>query len=1685
MILRSLLITLLSGIILSAPVVGADKCADVFPGSAYPNDHSAYKLTPLGASDRTLILRRGERLTLRGGTDVFYGNAQISSAAQIRVTGNGTVRLHFNGYLILRDEALINPLGNPENLVIYVNGFLWAEPRSQINAIVNVNGDTTLQRDALVNGALTVGGKFNNQQGRYLFNYDAVNNADFAGMCERSPTPLPAPILEYQFDECSLDSGVTDSAGNHDGTANNSSTTDNEQVINRALDLSANGTLDWVTLPQSSVDFLNDFSVSLWIKTGVSKNQQEILQALGSNASDDEIEIYLVSSDQVRIQVRDRGTTFNAGTTLTDDNWHHILVTREEREVCLYVDGGLADCRNSTRPGQISIGHPSAVILGQEQDAYGGDFDPQQAFDGLMDELKIYNAVLTTAHANQIYTQESAGNNADGSVRAPVNCATPLPAPLAEYRMDELLWDGTSGEVLDNTANAHHASIIDIENGSASTGHVTNIEDGKICRAGRVGRNRSTRSQYAIDTTVDINDDVGNSGSISFWYRSATAWRTDGRKVLFSAATASPDNKYFFLTKEANGRLRFGLENTSDADYRYNSTTAFNFPETEWVHIVTTWDMANQSMTLFVNGSEEINASFPSNLPLGEMLSLYMGDNRTRYIAGGGNASANGDFDEVLIFDQVLDSADVTQIYTNQNAGLNYDGSARVCEIVSLPPAPVADWRFDEDSWNGVDDVLDSSGNDYHGTAFSTSPSSDARLCNSADLTVSGTSDYLQMNKDALDGVEDFTVIVWVKTTATENSTILSVASEHPTVMANEAVMYFSSNNRFWPTITNRVFDSGTRFSRIPAMRDGAWHQLAWTREADSRQSCFYFDGLSQGCRTHPNADDSDPLSVATNGLIIGQEQDSVGGRFDRKQDWEGLLDEMLIFDSVLNQAQISEIRTNIMNSNNWDGSPRSCQAGVDHYTISHDTAGVTCVAEQITITARDSSGAPVDAGGASLSIATTLGKGNWLGALSGTSAFNDATPNDGQAVFTFASGESTAVLQLSYTDLGGNNSETFGFNVTDGAVTESSGAATASDDPDITFALQGLRFVDAAGNAVNIGSQIAGKASDSAPGADDLYIQAIKATDSAPESCSAAFSGSHTVQFSAECELPASCVAVGPQTFSLQSGGNAVSVPLHPETPDTPATFASIDMVFDADAKAPFSFTYNDAGRMQLHARTDVGLGSGDTFTANTASAPFVVRPFAFGFPEITATGVGATDPHSGDETGGAGFTAAGNDFSVAVNAYLYDVADDADSDGIPDAGADVTDNGTTDNFAGDVVLSMANYTPASGAAGQLTGTTTASMLATDGHSDIAVTLQYSEVGSVSIQAGHANYLGVSGLDITSVPEKVGRFYPDHFVLNSATVGAGCSAFTYMQQPFNSVVFQVEARNRFDVRTQNYDNENLNYLDPASFTYHAENADSADGNVLSGRLTYTTTSAINWIAGRYDFTSADFVFQRQGSSAGGLADGPYSSLQLGLSVLTEQDNRAFSAAAMNMNPATSGDCTSSANCTAVKLNGEQDLRYGRVRIQSAHAPETEDLPVPFAMQYWDGSAFVANPDDNCSLIPLTAISFDGNVIDATAASRTVTVGAGSTVGGLNISGADTDAQNGEFNLVFSAPGAATGGNDNTGAFPVSVQATDAWLRYDWDQDGSANDVILPDAIMTFGRARGNDRMIFWQERYQ
>ena len=1500
-----------------------------------------------------------------------------------------------------------------------------------------------------------------NRQPSQNHNHSSIHYTDYVKIDLETvtATPIPDPEIEYRMDELQWQdqaNEVVDNTGNnHDGQAKGGATTVEDGAICRAGEF--DGGDDYISAIDLSA-LRGTSSMSYWVKTsqlGSSVNYLApgISGIEEAGGTDDIFWGWLDVSGNVGITVGDESTT-KSSSSINNNVWRHVVLTRNAANGAyqIFIDGSLNTSGISTS-GTISNSFSS---IGRIEDNGGSP----EYFDGQLDEVLIYDEVLSQAHVTQIYTNQSAGRNWDDAVNVRPCPSASIPTPLAEFRLDEMSWNGTIGEVVDSVGSY------------SGTAFGADPVAGKICRAADLSTS-GTADYLSLNGSVFSNQ---GDFTISSWVKTP---KTTNQSLISGANSSSMNELIFWLTSSTNFQPH--LNNS-----QVGNMSISNYADDSWHHLV--WVRSGTQNCLYIDKvlqgcltMSSANINIATN-------GLIVGQEQDSL--GGGFVSSQaweGLVDELVFFDEALSTADIGVVYDLQNAGKNLDGSDRNCPVVVL--SPVADWRFDEASWSGANDILDTSGNNYHGTAVNSSPSSDAQLCNSADLTLSGATDYLSMNKDAMNGLSDFTVIVWAKTTATQDSTILSVASANSSLGANEAVMYFENNNRFWPSITSSPFDTNTKLSSSTAsMRDGLWHQLVWTRDASAAQSCFLFDGVSQGCTTHTDGDDTSPLTVISNGLIIGQDQDSLTGGFDASQDWEGKLDEFLIFDQVLTQSQISSIRTNILNSNNWDGTPRSCGAAIDHYSISHDATGVTCLLENITISAHDSGHNAIDAESKTVNLSTSSGKGDWIGVVSGATGLSNGAVGDGAASFTFSAGATNAVLTFAHPVLSGN-SETFGFNVTDGSITEQSGSATtALDDPNITYSLAGFRFIDSSG-ATLIPTQISGKASNIAPDADTFYLQAVRASDNDPNVCVAALSGAKTIQLAAQCDNPSSCVSG--QTFNVKSGSNpAVDVALNSAAPATPTSFSNVSMTFDGEAKAPLILNYSDAGLMQLHASFTVP----ETAAILTgASNQFVVRPFAFGFPAITA---GANSNPAGDETGPnatTGFVSAGSDFVASLNAYRYQGADDGNSDGVPDAGANVTDNGVTPNFTGSANIAVDSYTPATGVAGTLSGD---SALLLDTYTNrsganVPATLQYDEVGSVNLIATMDDYLSASNADITSVSTKVGRFYPDHFAITGDSVTAACTAvtdFTYMQQPFAQVQYTLEARPKGVTDstgsngriTQNYDEDD--YVSTALLNPAAENNNA--GLDLSVRV--SAYSSVNgWQQGVYSVNRTDETIFSRDPDAAGKEDGPYASLQLGVSVSSELDSRTFATAELDMKANDSNDCVADGDCDAASIGASQLIRYGRMRIQSAHGPETEDLAIPFVTEYWNGSAFVTHLDDSCSQHPLSSIRFDGTAIGSAVADRTVTVGDGSTVGSLNVSGTNAAVSTGDYGLVFSAPGAAASGSDNTGYFPVSVINIDDWLRYDWDQDGAANDASLPDAIVTFGRARGNDRMIFWQERYQ
>lgn len=765
----------------------------------------------------------------------------------------------------------------------------------------------------------------------------------------------------------------------------------------------------------------------------------------------------------------------------------------------------------------------------------------------------------------------------------------------------------------------------------------------------------------------------------------------------------------------------------------------------------------------------------------------------------------------------------------------------------------------------------------------------------------------------------------------------------------------------------------------------------------------FTWDLPGSDFRIYLNGVLSTTDSTATNGTIAELDTLYVGDNrtayhpFGTSNSADGKIDEFRMYDEVLTLAEVVADR----------GATHACPVGsIDHFDIDHDNSGVNCSVESVDVTAEDSTNAAVTDYVDSVTLDTGTGKGTWS-LISGSGAFADATANDGLATYTYD------LSDMGYAEFGLSYIE--GASPINVAVFET-GAPGITDDDN-----EGLLYFDPTGFVITQ-SLLPKPPPD--PIDDDITTQVAADTFTMhvaaygqPPTCEIveSYVGAKTLRAWVTYDNPSS----GTLVPTVNSDDIGISEPS-----------ATSHVVTFTLGQASFTAAYPDVGSIRLSIK-DAAPTPPITGTSNN----FVVRPSTF-----TVLPIGGNPGTT--STTGPGFVAAGAPFTVSVEARNV-------------LGA-LTPNYGNETPAEGLLLTANLVTPGTGRNGTAddgaVGNGTAfTVTATPGEFS-GTTFYWDEVGTITLQASvaDASYLGAG--DVTgTVSTDVGRFYPATFDLTSATVTPACTGFTYEGHGALAVNYTLEARNVQGTVTQNYDEDLLTAGGTGNLTWHAENAD--DGIDIGSRLAGWLDQ---WRLGTYTVNTTSASFSR-----GASADGPFESVQPGLSLSGVLDSQTITG--RDMNPITTGDCVAAANCSAKAVGNPSAFRYGRARLANAFGPETAPLDMKLLAEYFDGTNFVTNTADTCTSYINTAFALS----NYTGGLPAVTVTSPGVLTWLT-AGTTTPATA----PTLSAPGAG-----NTGSVDVTFSAP-AWLQFNWSGTGDED----PTGTATFGRYRGHDRVVYWRE---
>jgi len=1072
---------------------------------------------------------------------------------------------------------------------------------------------------------------------------------------------------------------------------------------------------------------------------------------------------------------------------------------------------------------------------------------------------------------------------------------------------------------------------------------------------------------------------------------------------------------------------------------------------------------------IFVNGNITMGYRVATQNFSSDQLLIYasgsiIADNEVQlsaYIYAGGNAS----FNYRSVINGGISAANFTasgnEVTVNyQPSALTTANFAPLCSGAVTAPVLLGSWNMDELSWNGTaGEVKDSSGSGNHGRA------SVAVAGNNRPSTTSGTPAYTSGSRStcrygAFDGTgspsraynyvelsgfptlpNGFTFAAWIRST--------NASAQHQRILVRDdadngwglsladgtgspELRFFNRNVTNNGAVTGQGVNPNCGVFCVdtnPVIASNTWYYVAAAVDTSAKTVTLYVYNQAGALQAKAVGAYSGTWVDGTGSVAIGGE--TINSSEGRQSSFHflGNIDEVNMYSGALPQSSIESLLKTV----------RTCPAP-DHYELEMADTNVTCAGAAVTVRACADSVSPctnIDYSvNGNVTLDTSAGTLN-AGTLAlasgvGTTKLLHPSAADGALATVTLSGETTVASNARKCCKGGS--------------------CTVNSSCTTTFKTAGFVFSNTSSGAkVNIANQVAGVTG-------PAFLQALR-TNTTTGACMARFSSPQTVKMAYKCVNPNSCIngeTLGLNSAPARANANAAN----------PVLYNDVNLSFDANGSAPIPINYSDVGQVQLFASLTLSATGGEpAYTLTGESNTFVVKPHSIKMSAVTNS-TGIANPGKTNESGTAnGFVSAGAPFKVSVKSF--------NKDGF------VTPNFGKETSSQAKKLTLSANTLVYPVGGTLTGLTyMADSFGPDpinANAFVNPTVAWPQVGSIKIMPGLSDYLNAGSVG-GEESSTVGRFYPDHYrvVPASTSVQNGCGNFTYMGQPNIQIqphIIAEPAGSSTEILT-NYDNTTLAYTAGALPVYAAE--DQANGTSLSARLLVTNGK---WEKGVYKGALTG-TFARNNSP-----DGPFNSLRLGVSAMTNSFDPTGNLT--NTAPATGNDMLG-ASAIAFKdpANASKnllDMRFGRLRLDNAFGPETVDLPVTFITEYWMGNYFSLSTGDSCTVVPRAAITYPAGTL-VSDANRTVTIGSRSTQGiynNINLVGVSFNA--GVAGQKFTAPGAG-----GTGSFIVKVDlATMPWLRFDWNKDGDFSDTSLPNATIEFGSYRGNDRVIYWREKFQ
>ncbi|MFJ8802939.1 LamG-like jellyroll fold domain-containing protein [Streptomyces sp. NPDC102487] len=639
------------------------------------------------------------------------------------------------------------------------------------------------------------------------------------------------------------------------------------------------------------------------------------------------------AAGKLRGEFRRVGTVGASGpitspTPVTDNAWHHTVLTTTSTGQTLYLDGK----KLGSISGSVSDQSRQYAYLGAgyASDSWMGVPDGEYRFKGQMDEVALYNRPLDAGTVAEHY--------ADRAATGRITKVT-LPSGRTHAVTD---YDADSGRLTDHTdANGGSWKVSAPSYSSSSAAYASTIQRSSPSGYWRLGEHSGTQAISALDeggegsyrdgaraggpgifrdgddTAATFDGDgavevpaeslgTGTSMTVELWFK------TQNQGVLATMQNAdlgdTPTGWRPMLLIDADGKVRGKFQPDADSLLSRSIVT-----DNEWHHVVLMGDADSQ--TLYLDGQPQSTGR--------------VGVSTIRHphvFVGGGYASSGwdgqesayrnftGEIDEVAFYDHELGVSVIPDVPDwIKNGAVSTHFQARASQLagsddqykgVAVADAPAGYWRFGEETGTSLASEVGGAtksaalqgGASQLGESgvFGTGGDSAIDLSGSGSIAVPG---------NILAGATGATVELWFKTAVPK--AVLVGLQDAPVGQTPAASWRPVLNIDAAGKLRGEFRQAGETGAQDPittpsAVTDNAWHHAVLT--GNSSGQALYLDGVKVGSLTGAIADQSRPYAFIGGGYASDSWMGVTSGTYYLK----GSVDETAMYRTALTADQVA-----------------------------------------------------------------------------------------------------------------------------------------------------------------------------------------------------------------------------------------------------------------------------------------------------------------------------------------------------------------------------------------------------------------------------------------------------------------------------------------------------------------------------------------------------------------------------------------------------------------------------------------------------------------------------------------------------------------------------------------------------------------------------------------------------------